>query len=203
MISQTRSLSGLTTVLSKTILMGMIGRMPVRIASRQISLIWGGSPSETWKKEPERVLLLDFLSHISLLFLALRVAVTSSGDMYWRGTRLQWYVNTWAWQLFYVRVLIIGFQLFVASFSPADFYGFQAQVDSLISSFLAAGATNLIIDLTDNGGGYVCRMNSIFACYLVKQANEMCSRSISFQVSCWKQPCGKSVCFSWYTFLEF
>ncbi|KAH8834368.1 hypothetical protein DL96DRAFT_1522051 [Flagelloscypha sp. PMI_526] len=56
--------------------------------------------------------------------------------------------------------------LFVASFSPADFYGFQAQVDSLISSFLAAGATNLIIDLTDNGGGYVCLGQYLFK-YLV------------------------------------
>ncbi|KAH9834923.1 uncharacterized protein C8Q71DRAFT_132075 [Rhodofomes roseus] len=46
--------------------------------------------------------------------------------------------------------------MFVGSFEPEDYYGFQSQVASVISTFLEAGVTQLLIDLSNNGGGYVC-----------------------------------------------
>ncbi|PCH36916.1 hypothetical protein WOLCODRAFT_109384 [Wolfiporia cocos MD-104 SS10] len=46
--------------------------------------------------------------------------------------------------------------MFVGSFSPDDYYAFQYDVADAIAAFQAAGATRLIIDLTNNGGGYVC-----------------------------------------------
>ncbi|KAH9834949.1 uncharacterized protein C8Q71DRAFT_767699 [Rhodofomes roseus] len=46
--------------------------------------------------------------------------------------------------------------MFVGSFEPEDYYAFQSQVAGVISAFQQAGVTQLLIDLTNNGGGYVC-----------------------------------------------
>jgi hypothetical protein len=46
--------------------------------------------------------------------------------------------------------------LFVGSFSPDDYDGFQTDARDAVDAILAAGAENLIIDLHNNGGGYVC-----------------------------------------------
>ncbi|KAI0733286.1 hypothetical protein C8Q72DRAFT_873651 [Fomitopsis betulina] len=46
--------------------------------------------------------------------------------------------------------------MFVGSFDPEDYNGFQSQVAYVVSAFQAAGVTQLLIDLTNNGGGYVC-----------------------------------------------
>ncbi|KAF7329787.1 TSPc domain-containing protein [Mycena kentingensis (nom. inval.)] len=45
--------------------------------------------------------------------------------------------------------------LFVGSFG-GDFNGFQDDVVAAVDSFKTAGVTRLIIDLTNNGGGFVC-----------------------------------------------
>ncbi|KAJ7628461.1 hypothetical protein FB45DRAFT_1028550 [Roridomyces roridus] len=45
--------------------------------------------------------------------------------------------------------------MFIGSFE-GDFGGFQTDVVSAIDAFQEAGVTNLIIDLTNNGGGFVC-----------------------------------------------
>lgn len=42
--------------------------------------------------------------------------------------------------------------MFVGSFEPVDFEGFQADVVSTINAFKAAGVKQLLIDLTNNGG---------------------------------------------------
>lgn len=46
--------------------------------------------------------------------------------------------------------------MFVGTFEPSDYNGFQTDVVSAIDTFKAAGVKKLIIDLTNNGGGYVC-----------------------------------------------
>lgn len=43
-------------------------------------------------------------------------------------------------------------KMFVGTFSPADFYGFQDDVKSAMDKFQEAGVTKLLIDLTNNGG---------------------------------------------------
>lgn len=43
-------------------------------------------------------------------------------------------------------------QMFVGSFDPEDYYGFQSQVADVVSAFQEAGVTQLLIDLTNNGG---------------------------------------------------
>lgn len=45
--------------------------------------------------------------------------------------------------------------MFVGSFG-GNFNGFQSDVVSAVNSFKAAGVTQLLIDLTNNGGGFVC-----------------------------------------------
>ncbi|CAK5278119.1 unnamed protein product [Mycena citricolor] len=45
--------------------------------------------------------------------------------------------------------------MFIGSFE-GDFNGFQNDTQSAIAAFVAAGVRNLIIDLHDNGGGFVC-----------------------------------------------
>ncbi|KAF4603214.1 hypothetical protein EYR38_003625 [Pleurotus pulmonarius] len=45
--------------------------------------------------------------------------------------------------------------MFVGSFG-GDFNGFQHDVVAAVTQFKAAGVTHLLIDLTDNGGGFVC-----------------------------------------------
>ncbi|KAI0763881.1 hypothetical protein BC629DRAFT_967496 [Irpex lacteus] len=45
--------------------------------------------------------------------------------------------------------------LFVGSFE-GDFVQFQTDTDAAIKAFQAAGVTRLLIDLTNNGGGFVC-----------------------------------------------
>ncbi|KAJ7291209.1 hypothetical protein C8J57DRAFT_1271818 [Mycena rebaudengoi] len=45
--------------------------------------------------------------------------------------------------------------MFIGSFG-GDFAGFQTDVVSAVSAFKAAGVTKLLIDLTNNGGGFVC-----------------------------------------------
>ncbi|TFK75632.1 hypothetical protein BDN72DRAFT_448111 [Pluteus cervinus] len=46
--------------------------------------------------------------------------------------------------------------MFVGSFEPDNFYGFQLDTVAAVDSFLAANVSRVIIDLTNNGGGYVC-----------------------------------------------
>ncbi|KAF8813458.1 hypothetical protein BYT27DRAFT_7180997 [Phlegmacium glaucopus] len=46
--------------------------------------------------------------------------------------------------------------MFVGSFAPTDFNQFQADTVAAFSDFKAAGVTQLLIDLTNNGGGFVC-----------------------------------------------
>ncbi|KAH9030512.1 hypothetical protein EDB85DRAFT_1866414 [Lactarius pseudohatsudake] len=45
--------------------------------------------------------------------------------------------------------------MFVGSFE-GDFYQFPLDVDAAVKQFKASGVTNLLIDVTDNGGGYIC-----------------------------------------------
>ncbi|KAF9474386.1 hypothetical protein BDN70DRAFT_884883 [Pholiota conissans] len=46
--------------------------------------------------------------------------------------------------------------MFVGSFEPSDFDQFQSDVVATTAAFKAAGVTQLLIDLTNNGGGFVC-----------------------------------------------
>ncbi|TFK84989.1 hypothetical protein K466DRAFT_204796 [Polyporus arcularius HHB13444] len=46
--------------------------------------------------------------------------------------------------------------MFVGSFEPDDFDQFQTDVQDTFTQFQAAGLTQLIVDLTNNGGGFVC-----------------------------------------------
>ncbi|KAL0578818.1 hypothetical protein V5O48_003186 [Marasmius crinis-equi] len=52
--------------------------------------------------------------------------------------------------------------MFVGSFSPEDFDQFQADVVAAVDAFKAAGVTHLLVDLTDNGGGFVCLGQFLF-----------------------------------------
>lgn len=46
--------------------------------------------------------------------------------------------------------------MFIGSFEPDDFNGFQTDADAAIKHFKSAGVTHLLIDLSNNGGGFVC-----------------------------------------------
>ncbi|PPQ72200.1 hypothetical protein CVT26_006931 [Gymnopilus dilepis] len=46
--------------------------------------------------------------------------------------------------------------MFVGTFEPDDFNQFQVDTAAIIAEFQKAGVTQLLIDLTDNGGGFVC-----------------------------------------------
>ncbi|KAI0686326.1 hypothetical protein BC835DRAFT_1408615 [Cytidiella melzeri] len=46
--------------------------------------------------------------------------------------------------------------MFVGSFEPDDFNSFQTDTVAAVNEFQASGVTRLIIDLTNNGGGFVC-----------------------------------------------
>ncbi|KAH9854585.1 hypothetical protein C2E23DRAFT_817092 [Lenzites betulinus] len=46
--------------------------------------------------------------------------------------------------------------MFVGSFEPDDFNQFQTDVASAMSDFQDAGVSQLLVDLTNNGGGFVC-----------------------------------------------
>lgn len=46
-------------------------------------------------------------------------------------------------------------QMFVGSFE-GDFNQFQTDTAAAIKQFKASGVTHLLIDLTNNGGGFVC-----------------------------------------------
>ncbi|TBU42204.1 hypothetical protein BD309DRAFT_201633 [Dichomitus squalens] len=46
--------------------------------------------------------------------------------------------------------------MFVGSFEPDDFNGFQTDVQSAFKEFEQADVSQLIVDLTNNGGGFVC-----------------------------------------------
>ncbi|KAJ3505956.1 hypothetical protein NLJ89_g7141 [Agrocybe chaxingu] len=46
--------------------------------------------------------------------------------------------------------------IFIGSFVPWDFTGFQQDIVTGITALKTAGATKLLIDLTNNEGGYVC-----------------------------------------------
>ncbi|KAH9927956.1 uncharacterized protein BXZ73DRAFT_78411 [Epithele typhae] len=46
--------------------------------------------------------------------------------------------------------------MFVGSFEPDDFDSFQTDTVAAFADFKAAGATRLIVDLSNNGGGFVC-----------------------------------------------
>ncbi|KAF9256020.1 hypothetical protein L218DRAFT_882730 [Marasmius fiardii PR-910] len=52
--------------------------------------------------------------------------------------------------------------MFVGSFGPLDFDQFQADVVAAIDAFKEAGVTRLLIDLTNNGGGFVCLGQFLF-----------------------------------------
>lgn len=45
--------------------------------------------------------------------------------------------------------------MFVGSFE-GDFNQFQTDTDAAIKQFQASGVTHLLIDLSNNGGGFVC-----------------------------------------------
>lgn len=45
--------------------------------------------------------------------------------------------------------------MFVGSFSPDDYNGFQSDVADAIAEFKQAGVTRLLIDLSNNGGTYL------------------------------------------------
>ncbi|KAI0299451.1 hypothetical protein B0F90DRAFT_1810692 [Multifurca ochricompacta] len=47
--------------------------------------------------------------------------------------------------------------LFIGSFQDSDFEQFQVDVVATINSLKAAGATRLLIDLTNNPGGFICQ----------------------------------------------
>lgn len=42
--------------------------------------------------------------------------------------------------------------MYVGTFSPSDYYGFQYDVEAAITGFKEAGVTKLLFDLTNNGG---------------------------------------------------
>ena len=44
--------------------------------------------------------------------------------------------------------------MFVGSFEPDDFFQFQTDVQSTITQFQQAGLTQLLIDLSNNGGTF-------------------------------------------------
>ncbi|KAF5325046.1 hypothetical protein D9619_009605 [Psilocybe cf. subviscida] len=46
--------------------------------------------------------------------------------------------------------------LFVGTFEPDDFDQFQNDTVAAVNAFKAAGVTQVLIDLTNNGGGFVC-----------------------------------------------
>ncbi|KAI0705325.1 hypothetical protein C8Q76DRAFT_683057 [Earliella scabrosa] len=46
--------------------------------------------------------------------------------------------------------------MFVGSFEPDDFFQFQTDVQDTFNEFQSAGLSQLIIDLSNNGGGFVC-----------------------------------------------
>ncbi|KAH9012207.1 hypothetical protein EDB84DRAFT_1645112 [Lactarius hengduanensis] len=46
--------------------------------------------------------------------------------------------------------------MFVGSFAPVNFSQFPVDVEAAVRQFTASGVTNLLIDVTNNGGGYVC-----------------------------------------------
>ncbi|OCH94582.1 hypothetical protein OBBRIDRAFT_100132 [Obba rivulosa] len=46
--------------------------------------------------------------------------------------------------------------MFVGSFEPDDFNGFQFDVEAAIKQFKAEGVSQVLIDLSNNGGGFVC-----------------------------------------------
>ncbi|KAG7095916.1 hypothetical protein E1B28_006600 [Marasmius oreades] len=52
--------------------------------------------------------------------------------------------------------------MFVGSFGPLDFDQFQADVVAAIDAFKKAGVTRLLIDLSNNGGGFVCLGQFLF-----------------------------------------
>ena len=46
--------------------------------------------------------------------------------------------------------------MMLGSFSPKNYYTWQSNLLEGINGLKAQGADHLIIDLTNNGGGYVC-----------------------------------------------
>ncbi|KAI0372476.1 hypothetical protein BV20DRAFT_1050796 [Pilatotrama ljubarskyi] len=46
--------------------------------------------------------------------------------------------------------------MFVGSFEPDDFDQFQTDVQATITQFKKSGVSQLLVDLTNNGGGFVC-----------------------------------------------
>ncbi|KAI0827407.1 hypothetical protein BC628DRAFT_177026 [Trametes gibbosa] len=46
--------------------------------------------------------------------------------------------------------------MFVGSFEPDDFFQFQTDVASSVAQFQEAGVSQILVDLTNNGGGFVC-----------------------------------------------
>jgi hypothetical protein len=59
--------------------------------------------------------------------------------------------------------LLHPLQMFVGSFEPDDdnaIYDFQVDVQNAINQFKSSGVTNLLIDVTNNGGLYTCLIDS-------------------------------------------
>ena len=59
--------------------------------------------------------------------------------------------------------------MFVGSFE-GDFNQFQTDTQAAINQFKASGVTHLLVDLTNNGGGFVC-LGQFLHQYLVGTAN--------------------------------
>lgn len=58
--------------------------------------------------------------------------------------------------LFYVLPNTTTGVIVVGDFSPADFNSFQTQAVDGVNKLLAAGVKSLVIDLHNNGGGFIC-----------------------------------------------
>ena len=42
--------------------------------------------------------------------------------------------------------------MFISSFEPDDLYQFPLDIDAAVKEFKSSGVTNLLIDVTNNGG---------------------------------------------------
>lgn len=74
-------------------------------------------------------------------------------------TRRGWYVGRYCNSFRIMAHCVL--QMFVGSFG-GDFDGFMSDVVAAVADFKDAGVTKLLIDLTNNGGGYVCLGQFLF-----------------------------------------
>lgn len=64
--------------------------------------------------------------------------------------------------------------MFVGSFDPEDYNGFQSQVAYVVSAFQAAGVTQLLIDLTNNGGRHSKSWVSCYREFIFRAGGYVC-----------------------------